>query len=97
MKTQNLSKKPPPADDCCLTWTAVPRRRGKIEFLPSLVYITTAQFMSTQQKDMVAFLLERGANPNRAGATWATPLAWAQKNGHSSVANVLLASGATNS
>ncbi len=47
------------------------------------------------KKDMVAFLLERGADPNRAGATWATPLAWAQKKGHSIVANELIASGAT--
>jgi ankyrin repeat protein len=47
------------------------------------------------QKDMVAFLLERGADPNRAGATWATPLAWARKKGHPDVADDLIASGAT--
>jgi hypothetical protein len=47
------------------------------------------------QREMVVFLLERGADPNRAGASWATPLAWAQKKGHSSVVNDLVASGAT--
>jgi ankyrin repeat protein len=34
---------------------------------------------------MVAFLLERGADPNLAGAPWATPLAWARKKGHPEV------------
>ena len=34
------------------------------------------------QRDMVALLLERGADVNKAGAPWATPLAWARKKGH---------------
>jgi ankyrin repeat protein len=34
------------------------------------------------RRDAVALLLERGADPNAAGAPWATPLAWAQKKGH---------------
>jgi len=29
--------------------------------------------------NLVAYLLERGADPNLAGATWATPLAWTHK------------------
>ena len=37
------------------------------------------------QRHMVAFLLERGANVNKAGAPWATPLAWARKKGHSDI------------
>lgn len=37
------------------------------------------------REDMVAFLLERGANPNAAGAPWATPLAWAQRKGHGAI------------
>jgi ankyrin repeat protein len=48
------------------------------------------------QSKMVAFLLERGADPNRAGAAWSTPLSWAQKKGHVSIANDLVAVGATN-
>jgi ankyrin repeat protein len=44
------------------------------------------------QRDMVAFLLERGADRERAGAAWSSPLAWAQKKGHISIANDLLGS-----
>jgi ankyrin repeat protein len=41
------------------------------------------------QRDVVKFLLERGADPELAGAPWATPLAWARKKGQSDVAAVL--------
>jgi ankyrin repeat protein len=44
------------------------------------------------QKAMVTLLLERGADPNKAGA--AAPLAWARKKGHSDVARDLTAAGA---
>jgi hypothetical protein len=37
------------------------------------------------QQEMVRFLLERGADPNKAGAPWATPLAWALKKGHTDI------------
>ena len=30
----------------------------------------------------IALLLQHGADPNKAGAPWATPLAWARKKGH---------------
>ena len=30
------------------------------------------------QKKLAEFLLDRGADPNLAGALWATPLAWAE-------------------
>jgi ankyrin repeat protein len=40
------------------------------------------------------FLLERGADPNRAGAAWSTPLAWARKKGHAVIATELVAAGA---
>jgi hypothetical protein len=43
---------------------------------------------------MAAFLVERGADPNRAGAAWSTPLAWARKKGHVGVADDLMAAGA---
>jgi len=46
------------------------------------------------QRKMVGFLLERGADANKAGAAWATPLAWARKKGHASVASDLMAAGA---
>jgi hypothetical protein len=46
------------------------------------------------QRAMAAFLLERGADPNKAGAPWSSPLSWAQKKGHSSVASDLMAAGA---
>jgi ankyrin repeat protein len=37
------------------------------------------------RREMVAFLLERGADPTAAGDAWATPLAWATKKGHADV------------
>ncbi len=37
------------------------------------------------QREMVAFLLERGADPNTAGAPWATPIAWARKKGQAEI------------
>jgi uncharacterized protein len=45
-------------------------------------------------REMVGFLLERGADPNRAGAAWSTPLAWTQKKGHAAIARDLAAAGA---
>jgi len=35
-------------------------------------------------------LLSRGADPNKAGAPWATPLAWARRKGHVEIANRLV-------
>jgi hypothetical protein len=43
---------------------------------------------------MAALLLERGADPNRAGATWATPLAWARKKRHTDLEADLRRAGA---
>jgi ankyrin repeat protein len=40
-------------------------------------------------RNMVAFLLERGADAAKAGARWATPLAWARKKGFNEIANDL--------
>jgi len=37
------------------------------------------------RRDVLALLIERGADVNRAGASWATPLAWAQKKGHAEI------------
>ena len=39
--------------------------------------------------EMVKFLLEKGTDPNKAGAPWATPLAWATKKGFLNVEDVL--------
>ena len=44
--------------------------------------------------DMVRFLLERGANPNKAGAPWASPLAWARRKRHTPVEAELKSAGA---
>lgn len=40
-------------------------------------------------REVVAFLLARGANPRSAGAPWATPLAWARARGHDAIARDL--------
>lgn len=45
-------------------------------------------------REMVQLLLERGADPNKAGAHWATPLAWAKKKGRDEIAEDLRRAGA---
>jgi len=47
------------------------------------------------QRAMVAFLLERGADPNKSGAQWSTPLAWTRKKGHSNIEADLRQAGAS--
>lgn len=42
----------------------------------------------------ISYLLERGAAPRKAGASWSTPLAWAQKKGHGEVESILRKAGA---
>jgi len=44
--------------------------------------------------EMVEFLLKQGADPNKSGASWATPLSWAKKKGHNDVENILKKAGA---
>ena len=44
--------------------------------------------------EMVDYLLEKGAAPNKAGASWATPLEWAKKKGHAKIEEILRKSGA---
>jgi len=46
------------------------------------------------RREVVKLLLDRGADPNRAGASWATPLAWAVRKGHSDLAAMLRSAGA---
>jgi choline dehydrogenase-like flavoprotein len=46
------------------------------------------------QREMAAFLLKKGADPNKAGARWSMPLTWAQKKGHHDLASDLMAAGA---
>src|SRR5207244_3751781 len=46
-------------------------------------------------RDVVKLLLERRADPNKAGASWATPLAWARKKGHADIEADLLQAGAS--
>jgi ankyrin repeat protein len=46
------------------------------------------------RREVVALLLERGADPNKSGAPWATPLAWALKKGHAEIESDLCQAGA---
>ncbi len=46
------------------------------------------------QREMAALLLERGADPNKSGASWSTPLAWAHKKGHDGLESDLRRAGA---
>jgi hypothetical protein len=46
------------------------------------------------QADMVRYLLAKGADPNKAGAAWAAPLAWARKKGYPAIENTLVNAGA---
>jgi ankyrin repeat protein len=46
------------------------------------------------QAEMVRFLLEKGADPHKAGAPWATPLRWAERKGHPAVISLLKQFGA---
>ena len=39
--------------------------------------------------DLVKLLLGHGADPNRSGAVWSTPLAWAMKKKHIEIENIL--------
>jgi ankyrin repeat protein len=43
---------------------------------------------------MVIYLLEQGADINKSGAPWSTPLSWAQKKGYKDIADILLKAGA---
>ncbi len=43
---------------------------------------------------MVEFLLKKGADPNKSGASWSTPLVWAIKKGHGNVEYILRRAGA---
>jgi ankyrin repeat protein len=42
------------------------------------------------QTEMVEYLLSKGADPNKSGALWSTPLAWARKKGYRDIENILL-------
>jgi ankyrin repeat protein len=44
--------------------------------------------------EMVNYLLKQGADPNRGGASWATPLAWAKKKGQFEIEETLINAGA---
>ena len=46
-------------------------------------------------KAVAEFLLDRGADPNAAGAPWATPLAWAERKGWIDIVSMLKQRGAT--
>ncbi|SEK25912.1 Ankyrin repeat-containing protein [Parapedobacter koreensis] len=43
--------------------------------------------------EMVKYLLDQGADPNKAGTSWATPLAWAKKKGFADIEETLIVAG----
>ena len=42
--------------------------------------------------ELVKLLLDCGADPNKSGAPWSTPLAWARKKNHDEVERILQSS-----
>jgi ankyrin repeat protein len=44
--------------------------------------------------EMIKYLLSKNADVNKAGAAWATPLAWAKKKGHTAIEKILTDAGA---
>lgn len=54
-------------------------------------YQTTPLGMAARwgQIEMVKYLLSKGADVNKAGATWATPLAWAQQKRYTEIETIL--------
>lgn len=59
-------------------------------------YLSTPLGMAARwgHEEIVGTLLERGADVNKAGALWATPLAWSRKKGFPAIENMLLEAGA---
>lgn len=55
-------------------------------------YLSTPLGMAARwgHTEMVVFLLENGADPEKSGAPWATPLAWARKKGHTEIEQILI-------
>jgi uncharacterized protein len=49
------------------------------------------------QTKMVEYLLDRGADPNKAGAIWATPVSWSRKKEFADIEKLLLDAGAEKS
>jgi len=41
------------------------------------------------QVEMVEYLIGEGADPNKSGASWSTPMAWAKKRGHTEIEKIL--------
>jgi len=44
--------------------------------------------------EMVSYLLKQGADPNKSGAVWSTPLFWAANKGHGEIEALLKNAGA---
>lgn len=59
-------------------------------------YQSTPLGMATRwgHTEMVKFLLQHDADVNKAGASWATPLAWAKNKGHIDIEKILREAGA---
>ncbi|HET6766903.1 MAG TPA: ankyrin repeat domain-containing protein [Chitinophagaceae bacterium] len=42
------------------------------------------------QAEMVEYLISQGADPNKSGAPWSSPLSWARMKGHGEIEKILL-------
>jgi uncharacterized protein len=79
----------------------VPKARLLIEYGADVDYVDD-EYRSTPlgyaarwgHLPMVKLLLESGADPNKSGAPWSTPLAWAQNKRHTQIKRTLLDAGA---
>lgn len=59
-------------------------------------YQTTPLGMAARwgHTEMVDYLMKQGADPNKSGAAWSTPLAWAKKREHTDIEKILRDAGA---
>jgi uncharacterized protein len=59
-------------------------------------YLSTPLAMAVRwgHVDMVDYLLKQDADPNKADASWSTPLAWARKKGFAEIEDLLVKAGA---
>jgi uncharacterized protein len=60
----------------------MPDNGAHIDAIDDDLRSTQLGICATRRREVVRLLMDRGADPNRAGASWATPLAWAVNNGH---------------
>jgi len=80
-----------------LVFYGVPETVSHLLDLGADINLTEPEFCSTPlgwaarwgRTEMAKLLLQRGANTKRAGAEWSKPMAWALKNGHTAIVELL--------